>query len=330
MRKSRAAWVMTSVVMAVAVTIGAAGQAAALPPPGDPPGIPEDGTAQTTPRPRPTTTSPAPPPAPGGGGVHDAPPDPWGGEGGTNAPPAPYPDAPTPTLQRVAAGVQLQNRSVSTLVSVPPGIAIDGGRPFEISVSFGGARVTQNYDPVHGNRLTHDFSPGDGSRRAEQVDITLRETLANGVFQPYAIRSKLPVEPLYDIKVSGLYFHEIGHCDVGSPADPNIGWLDPSGARHNEEIDPGFLDSFDVLDSFAGIWTEVGVSRGFTEPGVDWYDDDGFPGAGGFHAAVPHAGPPLLPGSTYKIQQIIPARSGGPCEGEFTYFLDYALRTYRL
>jgi hypothetical protein len=317
---------MTSVVMAVVVTLATAGQAAALPPPGDPPGTLEDGAAQTTPKPRPTPTPPAPAPAPGGGGVHDAPPDPWGGEGGTNAPPAPNPDAPTPTLRRVAAEVKLQNRSVSALLSVPPGIAIDGGRPFEISVSFGGTRVTQNYDPVHGNRLTHDFSPGDGSRRVEQVDITLRETLANGAYQPYAIRSRLPVEPLYDIKASGLYFHEIGHCDVGSPADPHVWWIDPTGARHNEEIDPGFFDSFDVLDSFSGIWREVGASSALTDPGLKWIDEDAL----NFANLRPERGVPLLPGTTHKVQRIIPAESGGLCEGEFTYFLDYTLRTYRL
>jgi hypothetical protein len=313
-----------TVAVVAAMTVATVGPALALPPPGpDVPGTQDDGAGGPPSRPR-----PAPTPAPGPHGGPGIPDDP---RGGTNAPPDAYPDAPTPTIRRVAAGVHLQNRSVSTLVTVPPGIAIDGGRPFEISVAFGGTRVTQNYDPVHGNRLTHDFSAGDGSLRTEQVDITLRETLADGGFQPYAIRSKLPVEPLYDIKVDALYFHEIGHCDVGTPADPVIGWRDPGGGKHQKQLDPGFFDDFDVLYAFGSTWTEVGAARGLTVPGIDWYDSDsGVPSE--FKATTPQAGPPLLPGATRKVQQIIPvsADDGGPCEGEFTYFLTYTPRTYTL
>jgi hypothetical protein len=329
MQPMMAVRVVTAAIAAGAIALGGAGPASALPPGHEVTTGDEGGRADPSvdnPPDSPPAT-PAPPPPGRGGGVHDGPTPP--DVGGSNAPPEPNPGAPTPTLRRVAAALHLQNRSVSTLVSVPAGIAIDGGRPFEISVSFGGTRVTQNYDLVHGNRLTHDFSAGDGSRRLEQVDITLRETLANGQFQPYGIRSSLPVEPLYDIKVSDLYFHEAGgHCDVGSPADPFIAWKDPAGANHHEEIDPGIFDDFDVLYSFADTWREVGASRGFTEPGIIWFEED----TGEFHNNYPEvsAGPPLLPGTSRKVQQLIPPKQGGPCLGEFTYFLDYTLHTYQL
>jgi hypothetical protein len=327
--RNQAILVLLSISTALAITLGAAGPAAALPPPGDPPGTHESGAAHPSPEPHGTPT-PTPIPAPRGGGVHDVPPDPWGGAGGTNAPPEPHPDAPTPTLRRVAAAVQLQNRSVSTLVSVPPGIAIDGGRPFEISVSFGVTRVTQNYDPIRGNRLAHDFPAGDGSRRVEQVDITLRETLENGEFQPYAIRSKLPVEPLYDIKISPLTWREIKACDLLSPSDPLIDWTDPTGVSHSEELDPGYFESsgFAVLrDGFEGTWTEVGATRGLTEPGIDVEEADLLPTDGGGLQNYPERGRPLLPGSSRKVRTV---RARRDCSAELSYRIDYALRTYRL
>jgi hypothetical protein len=328
MHTRTAARIVATAIAATALMLGAAGPAGALPPPdhevttgdagsADPPGDSPPDTPPDTPS----------PPSPRGGGVHDVPPSP--GTGGTNAPPEANPGAATPTLRRVADALRLDNHSVSTLVSVPAGIAIDGGRPFEISVSFGGTRVTQNYDAAHGNRLTHEFSAGDGSKRFEPVDITLSETLADGQHQPYAIRSKLAVEPLYTINVSGLTFHEIGHCDSnGTPADPFIAWTDPTGGHHHEEIDPGIFDGFDVMDSFGGLYQEVGASRAFTEPGIVWYEEDPLE----FHSDNPPVspGPALLPGTTHKVDQLIAPKQGGPCLGEFTYFLTYKLRTYQL
>jgi hypothetical protein len=328
-RGGNLARLLSAAALSALIALGAAGTAMALPPPGSDPPVSDDGGG-TDPDPAPAA-EPAPPtgggtPTGGSGGVHDVPPTPGGG---TNAPPDPFHDAPTPNLHRVAAGLHLRSMSVSTLLTVDARLAVSN--PVDVSVLFGSGanatRITQPYAAA-GNQFRHDFPADDGRSRREDVVISLLEHAPGGNVA-YAVRRFVNLEPLYDIRVSPLTFHEIGHCDRNrTPADPDIKWRDAGGALHREEIDIGLFDGFAVMDDFAGTFTTAGASRGLAEAGIVWADNDA--PYGNFYALpAPDAGPPLLPGATHKVDRILPERKG-ECSGQFTYFVDYTVRTFTL
>jgi hypothetical protein len=76
---------------------------------------------------------------------------------------------------------------------------------------------------------------------------------------------------IFDVTISPLGFIALGVCDPLSPADPVISWLDAEGTRHDVELDG---DAGRITAGFAGIWQEVGASRGLLVPDPIWFEDD--------------------------------------------------------
>jgi hypothetical protein len=240
-----------------------------------------------------------------------------GGTTGTNAPAGPFSDAPTENLFLIASHLSLRHRSVTTVVSVPAGLAITD--PVEISILFGTQRITKMYNRAVINKFIFDFDALDGAARRENVTISLRDDTPSGP-KTYAVPLTVDLEPLFDVTISPLGFIALGVCDPTSPADPVLAWVDAEGNSHIDvELDG---NAGRITTGFAGTWREVGASRGLTLPKPTWYERD-LPIDFG---APPEAGPPVLPGRTHHVRTF---DDGGDCNGQFDYDVTVTLRRYR-
>lgn len=123
--------------------------------------------------------------------------------------------APTPNLTKIANAIAIKAKSVTTMVSVPPGLAIT--EPVEISVGFyspaGANRVTQTYSPYVGNRLVSNDREGDGNTRLMRVDVTLSEKTSGGARYNFSFGQTLTLEPLYSLAFGPLSFRLHSLCD---------------------------------------------------------------------------------------------------------------------
>ncbi|MDN5932747.1 MAG: hypothetical protein L0I24_17055, partial [Pseudonocardia sp.] len=204
--------------------------------------------------------------------------------GAPAGPPAP---APTANLRTLAAALVSRTRGVTAEVSAPAGLGVG---PIEISVSWGGRRLTADYDTAAGRRFQIHVPPRDGAIRQEFLTTTLTERVPGGPYH-YSIHTPVQVEPLYDITVSEAYLYAHGTCDVPASlnhADPTVTWKDPDGVQRT--VDLG--DYAGYLPGFGGIWTGVGARGGLTEPVIEWLDRD--PGGPIGENALPR-GPVLVP-----------------------------------
>jgi hypothetical protein len=238
-----------------------------------------------------------------------------GGTSGTNAPAGPFSTAPTENLFRVASHLSLRHKSVTTVVTVPPGLGITNR--LEISILFGTQRITQNYNEISGNRLAVDFDALEGAARRENVTISLRDDTPTGP-KTFALPWTVNLEPLFDLTISPLGFIALGVCDPLSAADPVIVWIDPEGAVHRVKLDG---DAGRISAGFAGTWPEVGVSSGLTIPGLNWFEQDR---PVEFHLP-PARGLPVLPGVSRHVRTVL---DGGDCDGRFDYDVTLSLRRY--
>ncbi|MHA6784117.1 hypothetical protein ACVGOW_24450 [Pseudonocardia saturnea] len=290
-------------------------------------------TTTATPDPRVTNPGPFPVPAPPVTGPVPVPP--------TTAPPAPAGDAPPPAapaadgphaaaptanLRRLAAALTTQVRGVTAEVGAPAGLGVG---PIEISVSWGGRRLTANYDEATGRRFENHVEPRDGAIREEYLTTTLTERVPGGPHH-YSIHTPVVVEPLYDITVSEAYLYAHGTCDVPASlnaADPTVTWTNPDGVQRTVDL----TDNAGRLSGFAGTWTGVGARRGLTEPVVEWVDRD--PGGPIGENALPR-GAALLPqpestgfGTTERRIHLELPDSGGDrgCSASVGYTISYAV-----
>ena len=238
-----------------------------------------------------------------------------------NAPPERYTDAPTAGLRKLAQSLTFRYRSVTTIVAAPAHLGLS--TPTEISVLFGGERVTQQYRDSTGTRLRRDFPAGDGTPRREPVTITLRELVPNG--RSYSIVSRADLVPQFTVIFGNLHWQEIGDCDLASLADPEIKFVRADGTPVDAgEVD---VDNFGgaVVPAFAVTFREVDVRTTLRMPTVSWVEGD--PGVE-FHPFPPLPSEPLLPGTTRTVSWVDTSESD--CDARFSYDLRFVPETFPL
>lgn len=230
---------------------------------------------------------------------------------------------PTPGLTTLANAVRIRSQSVTTVVNVPGGLAVPN--PTEISVSFGigGQRITQNYDRAAGNRIRFDFPAGDGTARQETVAVSLLERAPGGARSfPYV--RPVPVEALYDVRISALQFRLIHDCDAVGNSEPEIFFSDERGPRRVRLSLHG--GEYATIDAFARSLTAVRVRDGLRAPAVGWDELDP-PVPGTFHARPTHGIGPLLPAASRSNELTQFEPDGDFCQGQFRYGTTVTLRT---
>jgi hypothetical protein len=242
-----------------------------------------------------------------------------------NAPPDANPGASTPNLKKVANALHLDHKSVTVAVTLPPGLGVTNRVDVSVDFDERGAskRITQPYDNMRGNRILADLADNGGARRLAQVVISLSEA---GV--PYAVRSTVDVEPLYDIAVSPLSVYLVNDCDEFGESEPHFYFRLPNGQRRDAEIYMSGGETYPI-GRFAQLYREAGQSRNLGFPTFTFNEDDPFDGVHQFYSTNPDPNQkPLLPGKSQTVNLDMTSATDNFCTAKLSYTLTYTLRRY--
>jgi hypothetical protein len=243
--------------------------------------------------------------------------------------PNPVHNASTENMNRLANAMRHTHKSVSSIVTVPAGLNLTN--PIEISIGYGGPRITQSYVNHNGNRFLHNFY--SGAPRWEYLDVTLRETVPNGEGQPpsyptYSFRWEIYLEPLYNISISPLTVNLLNSCDTVGSSELLIKWSDSKGGYHSLEPSMSSGDRR-TLQLFSEHHTEVSQRRDLRVPSIVIYELDP-----GYHFQPPHGRSEerLLPGETRTVEWdgAVNNSAGGSyqCSVNYHYTIRYGLQYY--
>jgi hypothetical protein len=285
----------------------------------------------------PSTTRPSIPPPPGGTS-----PGPQGGLGGVMAPlpttvaPQPVYVGPTDNLTKVANAIHVSARSLTTAVTVAPGLTLT--QPVTISIALGGygpTRITQPYVASTGNYFWYNDPAGDGKPRRAMVDIALTEPKPGGGFYSYTIPGGVTLDPLYDVAITPLTFTLFSGCSVTTAVgigddDIQLSWWSPDKAQHGVEFKTQAGDH-KTINEFAWTRAEVSASANLIPPGMG-YKAGGiwpcFPGSCFYPGAAPGPPPPnLVPGVTRQVVTTL-EEAAQLCSASAQYNSTYTLRSY--
>ena len=142
--------------------------------------------------------------------------------------------APPSNLTLVANAIELRDKSLTTLVTVAPGLALT--QPVEISIGYfspmKSARITQSYVAANGNRFLYNDLEGDGQPRLMRLDISLREPKPAVGFYTFAFSLQANLDPLYDVAISPLLFTLLTDCDWFGDSEIKFHWYSPDDHEH--------------------------------------------------------------------------------------------------
>ncbi len=245
---------------------------------------------------------------------------------------------PTPDLTAVANAIQVQAKSLESLVTVAPGLAL--ARPVAISIAYlsawptGNDRITQTYVSASGNRFLRVDLPGDSKPRKLHMDITLSEPKPGGGVYSFNVPTDVDLEPLYDVTISPLTFTLKDNCNINPLVQTEIDfyWYSPDKQKRKWTFDlkVGSKRSL-VISDFAWKRDEVGASANLNPPvhifrsvhTVDLNDTWGFA-----PAFVPSR-ENLVPGKPNVIYSNLEyAENEDTCFADIQYTMTYQLRAY--
>ncbi len=260
----------------------------------------------------------------------------------TGSAPGPLNVGPTDNITKVANAIQVRAKSLTTLVTFAPGLALT--QPVTISIGYytpwgNTARdnlFRQNYVASTGNHFLFNDYEGDGKPRNLHMPIVLTEPNPKGGIYSYAMDVNLRLDPLYDVTVNPLKFTLLQDCaDIGH-TQIMFKWLPPNlqGIQADKELDfySGAGKSNDIWE-FSWARAEVSGSAGLHVPVVG-FDSTGWTWSGFGTTTVGSWGvdsaktPNLVPGQTRTIKGKLTAVSNGSCFADFEYTITYTLRWY--
>jgi hypothetical protein len=237
---------------------------------------------------------------------------------------------PTAALTSVANAARIRTRSVTSSVTLPPGLPATN--PIDVEVQFGTAGLVHaTYNPTLGTQIAFDFPVNDGGSRAERLVISLAERRPGGTVA-MNFTTTVVIYPLFNIALSPLTFYLINDCDgiAGFPLDsePFVSWADDRGAD-GVQFD---LQAFDprVINQFARSRQQVGVADLIRLPGLLFEEEDPEIPAGFGHTYAT-AGGLMLPGGSRHVHFEDQSRGKWPdefCNAAFDYDLTINLVRY--
>jgi hypothetical protein len=264
-----------------------------------------------------TARGPGIPPAPGGS---------------QNAPPNQNPGASTANLKKVAGALHLDRKSVTVVVTLPPGLGVTNR--VDVSVDFDergtSQRITQPYDNTKGNRILANLAEGGGAKRRAEVVISLAEKTSGGSGNAavYSVRSTVDLEPLYDIAVSPLSFYLVNDCDEFGESEPHIYFRLPTGQVRDAEFSMSGGETFPI-GKFAQIYHGVGQSARLGFPTFTFNEDDFFDPVHEFYSTNPDPNQkPVLPGTTQKVAFDMYSATDNFCAAKLSYTVTLTLLRY--
>ena len=255
---------------------------------------------------------------------------------GQFAPPPLY-VGPTQNITKVANALQVKARSLTTQVTVAPGLALTQAVTISIAyispVPGAPERLTQTYVAT-GNRFVWNDPEGNGQPRPVHLDITLTELKPGGGQYSYNVPGNLTLDPLYDVAVSPLNFQLIYGCAFAGSNIIKLRWYPPDQARFYETDFNAVNGERFSLNEFAWARSEVSAAANFRKVSV-WYDQFqqadalsfGPPGFAEFAPARPNVN--LVPGTTYTSSPgLVKALNNDECSAILHYIVTYTLRSY--
>ncbi|MGZ4561321.1 MAG: hypothetical protein ACXVXJ_10220, partial [Mycobacteriaceae bacterium] len=228
---------------------------------------------------------------------------------------------PTPDLAAVANNLHFRAKSVSTFISVPPGLPVSNS--VTISVGYEVDRITQSYDPLRGTGLLFDYPVGDGLAHQHDIWVTLSHPNPHGGVYNLAVNWKPTVEPLYDVSFSGLLFTLLTDCSgwLGNPY-LRLDYRSASNAWRTESMLQLGPYGNHYMPSFAGTLREVAHSSAYYHPSSflfrDWDSD---------RVAPPLNSSKLVPGTTGNVSYTL-WNYDDACWGKVQYSQTITLDTY--
>ena len=235
--------------------------------------------------------------------------------------------APTADLTAVANALSLRHKSLTTLITVRPGLALT--RPVEISIGYyssaGNNRITQWYVASTGNRFLYNDREGDGKPRQLRMDITLRQDKPGGGGHTFAVLWQANLDPLYDVTISPLKFSLLNDCDLVGKSEIRFLWYSPDSPHNLIYSFSTGAGKLTTINQFKWSRAEVSASANLRIPAMGFWESD--PGSVG---AVLPASPKvnLVPGKSKTVKGNLRAMIGGPCTAYFEYPITYQLRWY--
>jgi hypothetical protein len=241
--------------------------------------------------------------------------------------------APTPDLSLVASNLEVQEKSLNTLVTVAPGLTLT--KPVTISIAYvspfpaGNERRTETYSSTNGNSFLYSDLEGDGKVRKIHMDITLSEPRAGGVVS-FDVPLDFSLDPLYDVEISPLLFTLVRGCANIGANQISVHWYPPDAREVGKYQTVHFAtkeqEKFNLRE-FSWSRSEVSAAAGLHKV-VVWYAETGI--HGGFGPIAAQSEENLVPGKTYRspVGLINSMGSTQDCEATLDYTVTYQLRAF--
>lgn len=242
--------------------------------------------------------------------------------------------APTPDLSLVASNLEVQEKSLNTLVTVAPGLTLT--KPVTISIAYvspfpaGNERRTETYSPTNGNSVLYSDLEGDGKVRKIHMDITLSEPRAGGGVVSFDVPLDFSLDPLYDVEISPLLFTLVRGCANIGANQISVHWYPPDAREFGKYQTVHFAtkeqEKFNLRE-FSWSQSEVSAAAGLHKV-VVWYEETGIhTGFGPFPAPSEEN---LVPGKTSSspVGLIDSMGSTQDCQATLDYTVTYQLRAF--
>jgi hypothetical protein len=229
-------------------------------------------------------------------------------------------DPSTPGLTSLFKAITVKARSVSAVVTAPPGLPVTNTT--EISVLFGNRRISQNYDRANGTTIAFNYPVGDGKRRNEVLTINLTEQAPGGAI-PFHWNRLAVIEPQFETTVSDLTFTLLNDCDPVGDSEIVLNIADDRGSFDVEMSMQA--DEVRHVHKLSRHFPAATVSDGLVAPQLSFFEDD----LGGFHqTTAPPTTPALLPGATRHLHFDAADPSDEFCNAHFDYIIAINLLTF--
>ena len=239
---------------------------------------------------------------------------------------------PTPDITAVANAIQVQAKSLNSLVTVAPGLALT--KPVKISIAYltpwptGNDRRTQTYVPSSGNSFLYSDLEADGKARKIHMDITLSEPKPGGGVYSYNVPVDLTLDPLYDVTISPLVFQLVVGCSNVGANQIDLHWWAPDNFENYQTVHFATKEGerFSIRE-FSWARLEVSATDNLHKVAV-WYNETGIHGGFGPILGLPKEN--LVPGKTQKSFPGLVNSSGSTqdCQATLDYTVTYQLRAY--
>ncbi len=239
--------------------------------------------------------------------------------------------APTANLTKIANALQLRHKSLSMLISAPPGLAVTN--PVNIKVTYNsassGSRWRQGpYNPSTGFRDFQNDPDGNRYPRHMVLDILLTEQQPGNQAVNFAIKWELDLDPLFDITISPLRFKLNSNCDRLGKSEIRFSWTSPDAAYHKK----GFSTSKGnhvAISEFAWTKQEVSASAGLGWPQWAFYEDDPVTLSGAYLQGFGPQPLKLLPATVNGyVGRTIKDSRGQSCTADIAFEVTVRVRQY--